>query len=267
VVGDRAWRYLGDQARTQQKLRKERQRAREWAAKTTDLTALAKHFKTDKYGTHFYTPHYQAHFQHLREQPIRLLEIGIGGYSRAGQGGNSLRMWKHFFPNGQIVGLDIEDKSFVEEERIKVYQGDQSDPELLAKINAESGPFDIIIDDGSHRVWHVLPSFEALFPMLVDGGYYVIEDIQSSYWPEWGGSEDLNSTETSMALAKRLTDSLNYEEFVTEGYQPTYYDQNVVAVHFYHNLVIVEKGRNAEGTNKVRVLRDRYSKPAAPAQG
>jgi hypothetical protein len=125
-------------------------------------------------------------------------------------------------------------------------------------MHSESGPFDIIIDDGSHRVWHVLASFEVLFPLLKDGGIYVIEDIQSSYWPEWGGSEDLNSTETSMALAKRLTDSVNYEEYVDESYEPTYYDKNVVGVHFYHNLVIIEKGENAEGTNRRRVLKDRY---------
>ena len=231
---------------------------RELADKSKDLTELAKHFRTDKWGNHFYTPHYQHHFAHLRDQPIRLLEIGIGGYSREKAGGASLRMWKHFFPKAQIVGLDIEDKSFVEEDRIKAYQGDQSDPELLARINEESGPFDIIIDDGSHRVFHVLPSFEILFPLLVDGGTYVIEDIQSSYWPEWGGSEDLNATTTSMALAKRLTDSLNYEEFVDDNYEPTYLDRNVVAVHFYHNMVFVEKGVNNEGSKRRQILKARY---------
>jgi hypothetical protein len=266
VVGDRGWQAMRQADRKIRRIRRERARrllaeeeARRWAETTKDLTALAKHFRTDKWGNHFYTPHYQWHFQHLREQPIRLLEIGIGGYARAGDGGASLRMWKHFFPNGQIVGLDIEDKSFVEEDRIKVYQGDQSDPELLTKIHEESGPFDIIIDDGSHRVAHVLPSFEALFPLLKDDGIYAIEDLQTSYWPEWGGSEDLNSTETSMALVKRLADGLNYEEFVDADYEPTYTDTHVVGVHCYHNLAFIRKGDNREGTRRRQILKHRYT--------
>ena len=267
VVGEKGWQALRKVDRKVRHVRRDRARrllaqeeARRWEATTRDLTALAKHFKTDKWGNHYYTPHYQRHFEYLREQPIRLLEIGIGGYARAKDGGASLRMWKHFFPNGQIVGLDIEDKSFVEEERIKVYQGDQSDPDLLRRIHEESGPFDVIIDDGSHRVWHVLPSFQTLFPLLKDDGIYVIEDIQSSYWPEWGGSEDLNSTETSMGLCKRLADGLNYEEFVDEAYEPTYTDTHVVGVHFYHNLVFVQKGTNKEGTKRRQILKDRYAK-------
>ena len=61
-----------------------------------------------------------------------------------------------------------------------------------------------------------------------------------------------------MALVKRLVDGLNYEEFVDEDYQPTYADRHVVGVHCYHNLVIIEKGENAEGTNKLEVLQERY---------
>jgi hypothetical protein len=64
-----------------------------------------------------------------------------------------------------------------------------------------------------------------------------------------------------MSMLKALTDGLNYEEFVDEDYEPTYADRNVVAVHFYHNLVIIEKGTNAEGTNKTRVLKKRYGTP------
>ena len=49
-----------------------------------------------------------------------VLELGIGGYARERQGGASLKMWKWFFPRAQIVGVDIEDKSFVDEPRIRV---------------------------------------------------------------------------------------------------------------------------------------------------
>src|SRR5262245_54084192 len=78
-----------------------------WGA---DLPALAAYFGTDKWGEHWYARHYQAHFAPLRRRRLRLLEIGIGGYDDPHKGGESLRMWKAYFPNAQIFGLDITDK-------------------------------------------------------------------------------------------------------------------------------------------------------------
>jgi hypothetical protein len=223
-----------------------------------DLNELATEFRTDKYGIHRYTPHYQRHLEHLRKDAFTLFEIGIGGYSRHRQGGASLRMWKHFFPKAQIVGLDIQDKSFVDAPRIKTYRGSQVDPEILDQIVDEADALRVIIDDGSHRVEHVRESFRLLFPHLPEGGIYAIEDIQTSYWPEFGGSEDRHDPTTSMALVKDLLDGLNYEEFLDEDYAPSYTDLNITAVHCYHNLIIIEKGPNQEGSNKRQALSKRY---------
>ncbi|GEP33535.1 hypothetical protein NSZ01_13030 [Nocardioides szechwanensis] len=232
--------------------------------KAMSLDELAVHFGTDKFGMHFYTPHYARHFGHLRKERFTLLEIGIGGYIRDRKGGASLRMWKYFFPNAQIVGLDIEDKAFVRAPRIDTYQGSQDDEALLRRVVDEKGPIKVIIDDGSHRPEHIRETFRVLFPLLEDGGVYAIEDIQTSYWPEWGGSEDRHDPTTTMALVKDLVDGLNYEEYVDESYEPTYTDLNVVAVHCYHNLVFIEKGRNVEGTNRRSVLRQRYADTPEP---
>jgi len=234
------------------------------ALKAMSLTELADHFGTDKTGLHFYTPHYERHLGHLRKERFTLLEIGIGGYVRDGKGGASLRMWKYFFPNALVVGLDIEDKSFVRAPRIDTYQGSQDDAALLHRIVEEKGPVKIVVDDGSHRPEHIRETFKVLFPLLENGGIYAIEDTQTSYWPEWGGSEDPHDPTTTMALVKDLVDGLNYEEYVDESYEPTYTDLNVVAVHCYHNLVFIEKGRNVEGTNRRDVLRDRYADTPAP---
>ncbi|GAA3622089.1 hypothetical protein [Microlunatus ginsengisoli] len=215
-----------------------------------DMVSLARHFGTDKWGSHRYAPHYEHHFLPFKNDTFSLLEIGIGGYAREKQGGASLRMWKAFFPNAQIIGLDIEDKSFVVEDRIKAYQGSQVNVPLLRTIVDESDNLQIIIDDGSHRSDHIRTTFEALFPLLPPGGLYAIEDTQTSYWPRFGGSEDIDDPTTSMALVKRLVDGLNYEEWRQWDYEPTYADEHVVAVHCYHNLVILEKGENNEGTNR-----------------
>jgi demethylmacrocin O-methyltransferase len=200
-----------------------------------------------------------------------MLEIGVGGYSREGKGGASLRMWKHFFPKAQILGLDIQDKSFVDAPRIKTIQGSQVDEELLVQIVKEHGPLEVIVDDGSHRPEHIRETFRILFPLLADGGIYAIEDTQTSYWPTWGGSEALDDPTRTMGLVKSLLDGLNYEEWADEAYEPTYSDLHVVAVHAYHNLVILEKGENREGTNRRRTPRATAAEPAtseseAPAQ-
>lgn len=236
------------------------------AAKSSTLTELGRKFKTDKVSSHRYTEHYERHLQHLRNTPFTLLEIGIGGYSRERQGGASLRMWKAFFGRAQIVGLDIEDKSFVDEERIQTVMGSQVDEAVLSRIVDGRTDLDVIIDDGSHRPSHVRTTFRLLFPHVRDGGFYIIEDTQTSYWPERGGSVDRNDPKTSMALVKDLIDGLNYEEFVDEDYDPTYTDLNVLAVYCYHNLVFIQKGRNAEGTAKRKLLKRRYAAAAEVPQ-
>jgi demethylmacrocin O-methyltransferase len=265
LVSDAAWQRLRSAGRTTPAAGPPPEPPRWQVLQQMSLTELAQEFRTDKWGTHRYTPHYERHLAHLRDEEFTMLEIGIGGYARERQGGASLRMWKHYFRRAQVLGLDIADKSFVDQKRIRTYQGSQADEALLHRIAEEAGELKVVVDDGSHRPEHIRATFRVLFPLLADGGVYAIEDTQTSYWPEWGGSEDRHDPTTTMALVKDLLDGLNFEEFVDESYQPSYTDLHVVGVHAYHNLVIIEKGDNREGTNRRRVLRRRYEGTEPPA--
>ena len=129
-----------------------------------NLSRLAAHFGTDKWNDHWYTQHYQRYFEPLRKLPLNLLEIGIGGYDDSAEGGQSLRMWKAFFPRARIVGLDLHDKTQFAQSRIDIRVGDQTDATLLAALSAEYGGFDIIIDDGSHLSAHVIRPSASCFP-------------------------------------------------------------------------------------------------------
>jgi hypothetical protein len=218
-----------------------------------DLILLAKLCGTDKWGSHWYAQHYQEHFRRFRNKPIKVLEIGIGGYDDPHAGGESLRMWRAYFPRATIYGLDITDKSPHAERRIKIYQGSQADERVLQTIVDDSGGLDIIIDDGSHINSHVITTFEYLFPRLNNGGIYAAEDTQTSYWGAYGGSsEDLSSPKSMMPMFKGLVDGLNHEEIHRPGYRPTYFDQHIASLHFYHNLVFIQKGDNMEGSISVR---------------
>ncbi len=98
----------------------------------------------------------------------------------------------------------------------------------------------------------MINNFKVLFPRLKDGGIYVVEDTQTSYWEKFGGdSKDLNNPKTSMNFFKSLTDSLNHKEFLIPGYQSSYFDRIITSMHFYHNLVFIYKGNNDEDSNVV----------------
>jgi hypothetical protein len=221
-----------------------------------NLSQLALMYGTDKQGRHRYAQHYQHHFEPWRRKKLNILEIGIGGYINPNAGGRSLRMWKAYFPNSRIFGIDIYDKTPHDAKRIKTFQGSQTDTSFLKRVVEEIGRVDIIIDDGSHHNEHVITSFKFLFPLLTDKGIYVVEDTQTSYWStvqdmEYGGSSDLTAPHTSMNYLKSLTDGLNHEEFTSDEYTPTYFDKHITAMHFYHNLVFVYKGFNNEGSNVI----------------
>jgi hypothetical protein len=116
-----------------------------------------------------YLRHYQRLFSPWRNQPINMIEIGIAR-------GNSLTVWKTFFPKAQIVGIDINpDCSKYTSDRISVEIGSQIDSHFLMRIY-EKHPPQIVIDDGSHQAQHIVYTFENTFRHLLPGGIYVVED-------------------------------------------------------------------------------------------
>jgi Tfp pilus assembly protein PilF len=155
------------------------------------LSALAIRHGTDKFGFHDYTPVYHRLFSPWRNRPVRILEIGVGGYGDEDRGGESLATWRDYFPQGEVTGLDIQKKTLALGDRVRIYQGSQVDPDFLERVVAERGPFDLIVDDGSHRNEHVVESFRLLWPTLAPGGIYVVEDVQTAFMPRFGGSLDL----------------------------------------------------------------------------
>lgn len=218
-----------------------------------NLRKLAIAFETDKDGIahdcHHYANPYQHHFAPIRKKTLNILEIGIGGYDDPHGGGQSLRMWRAFFPNSNIYGIDIYEKKLHDSRRIKTFQGSQVDEAFLRRVVNEIGVIDVVIDDGSHLSQHVITTFQILFPLLAPDGIYAIEDLQTSYWDqvdgnEWGGSRDLHAQWTSMSFLKQLVDGLNHKEFLEEGYIPNYFDLHITSAHFYHNQAFIYKGLN-----------------------
>lgn len=72
-----------------------------------DLIKLAIFYGSSKWNEHWYVQHYNKHFAPLRLKKLKILEIGVGGYDDPKAGGESLRMWKTYFPN-RLNTLGIE---------------------------------------------------------------------------------------------------------------------------------------------------------------
>ncbi|MFD9698067.1 class I SAM-dependent methyltransferase [Lentzea sp. NPDC059081] len=207
-----------------------------------DLTELAISAGADKWGRHYYTDVYERYFGALRDRQVRVLEIGCDQ-------GESALMWTHYFRRGRLVRVDSRDKAIMTPPRAVAVHGAQDDEDFLAGVARDHGPFDVIIDDGSHVNSHVTTSFTALFPHLRPGGLYVVEDVGASYWPGWGGSStDLSSPSTTVGFVKTLLDGLNYQQHVREDddYEPTLTERTVSGVCMHHNIVFVEKSRNTQ---------------------
>ena len=212
------------------------------------LTELGTKYETDKVHDHHYTPHYHRRFESFRHEPITLLEIGVGGYDDPALGGNSLRMWKDYFPNGTIVGLDIADHRDQTEDRIHIEQGDQSDPRVLHHLGKTYGPFDIIVDDGSHKVDDIMQSWVVLWSYLKDGGWYVIEDLQTAYWPAYGGSS-ARTGDSTIGFLQGLIDRIHYAEADLVGYNPSRFDESVIGLEIARNIAFILKGDNTGASN------------------
>lgn len=117
-----------------------------------------------------YLRHYDRILSPFRNRQVNLLEIGC-------LGGASLRMWKRYFTQAMLIGIDIDPRcKQLEDERTAIMIGSQEDPEFLQAISAQYPP-SIIIDDGSHIAHHMITSFEVLFPSLTPGGIYIFEDL------------------------------------------------------------------------------------------
>lgn len=121
-----------------------------------------------------------------------VLEIGIGTIDKNKESsmyvykqndapqytyGNSLRAWRDYFLNAKIVGIDVDENTMFEEERIQTFCSSSFDKENMDRILSGLDKFDLIIDDGLHTMEANLRTLETVFPYLKDSGMYVIEDV------------------------------------------------------------------------------------------
>lgn len=155
------------------------------------LPEFCDSFPTDKCpAQHNFVEFYESLFAPMRKDKIRFFEIGIlNGYSHL--------MWRTYFRNAYIFGIDIKDYSRQSVgSGVFTYVADQSNREDLAGFIKEyGGDFDVILDDGGHAMDHQQVSLGYLFQYVKPGGYFIIEDVHTSL-PKYYPTEDFKVNET-----------------------------------------------------------------------
>jgi len=172
----------------------------------TDLCYIMHYWGSDKgdpvnKATHSYTLYYYPLFQPIRQQAVRIFELGLGTNnanvesnmaheSHGGKPGASLRGWRQFFqhPNTRVYGGDIDGGVVFRESKIETFQVDQLSASSISQLWKQpvlQEKFDIIIEDALHTFPANVHFFEKSRHKLKKGGVYIIEDVFTELLPKW----------------------------------------------------------------------------------
>jgi hypothetical protein len=138
-----------------------------------NLHELGMKHKTDKAYDHQFLDGYDNFFTECNIEVKTLIEVGIFD-------GNSLRMWRDYFPEAMIYGIDFEPRRLIYENKIKSFFGDQSKVNTISDI-VKKFDCDVFIDDGSHFIDHQINTFNEIWPLLKKEAIYIMEDLHTSY--------------------------------------------------------------------------------------
>jgi len=229
------------------------------------LAQLAEFYGTDKEYEHRYvTNHYERIFAFYRKKAKRFCEIGIAD-------GVSLMMFRDYFSEATIVGCDLVDKS-IEEDRVFVVKMNQSVDAEIDSFCESQDDFDIILDDGSHKMRDQQVTFSKLFRKLNPGGLFIIEDLHTSTearMPEksvynWGDPEKtttLEMLENFMSSGKIKSDYLTEEE-------SRYLEENIESCevlkkdsHYFSITSVLKKKSMSVDFDKTKASEKNFEKP------
>lgn len=225
--------------------------------------------RTDERALTKWLHYFEAYDRELsgyRGKQITFLEIGVFK-------GGSIPMWKEYFgPGAKLIFADIDPEcKQLADPGTTVEIGDQSDPVFLSELASKHGPFDVILDDGGHKMDQQITSFENLWPHMNNKGRYLVEDTHTSYWPGFGGG--YREEKSFIEYSKRLIDKMH--SWYTDQDEIFPFDEmarQVSGIRFYDSIVVFEKrlkpeppiavestNGKVEGSRKVLKIRNRKS--------
>ncbi len=178
---------------------------------------------------------YDRHFFRFRNKEVHIVEFGVSH-------GGSLQMWKKYFgPKAKIYGIDVNPEcKKLEEDRVQIFIGDQEDREFLKSLASSIPKIDILIDDGGHTMRQQIHTYEELFQKIDENGVYLIEDLHTSYWDNYGGGHLKHNT--FIEYSKNFIDYINaWHSENVNSLDVNDFTKSAYSLHYYDSILVVEK--------------------------
>jgi len=180
-------------------------------------------FRSLKHSNYFEI--YDELFKKYREKKITFVEIGVTN-------GGSLMMWREYFKEANIIGIDFNPSAKKwEEYGFKIFIGDQSDPKFWTDFFSKVGKIDILIDDGGHTNQQQISTFHSCYENINENGIILFEDTHSSYLKEFGNP----SKYSFMNFCYNLVDVMN-KKIIHQKIPP--YLKRIYKIEFYQSIVV-----------------------------
>jgi hypothetical protein len=151
-------------------------------------------------------------------------------------------MWRKYFGEDAIIfGIDIDPEcekynGLAGQVRI----GSQADEKFLSAVVAEMGGIDVVLDDGSHRMEHIVSSLRILFPKLNNSGIYLIEDLHTAYWHNYSGG--FHKKSNFFNKIRDLIDDMHHW-YHGVGLKEKLISDSCSAIHIHDSIVVLEKNK------------------------
>ncbi|MBG0792632.1 class I SAM-dependent methyltransferase [Methylocystis sp. H62] len=180
-----------------------------------------------------YLPIYDSLLGCYRQADVRVLEIGVSK-------GGSLDMWRKFLGDrATIFGVDNNPECApLDTQTGPVRIGSQDDVDFLLSVVKEMGGLDIVLDDGSHIACHQRASFETLWPLISEGGLYIVEDTHTAYWPQFEGG--LRRRGTIIEYFKNKVDHM-HKHYQAGGSNTPEAMTDIESVQFFDSIIAIRK--------------------------
>lgn len=178
---------------------------------------------------------YDRYLGPFRDRPITMLEIGVGL-------GGSLELWRAFLgPRAKLIGVDIDPAcEAFGGDGIEILIGDQGDPDFMRGVAEKIGPFDVVLDDGSHRMEDLKASFLTLFGAVKPGGLYMAEDLHTCYWRKYGGGHRVPGS--FLEDLKGVIDHMHaFHSEDPKTFAVSSFTLTVKGLHFHDSIAVIEK--------------------------
>jgi SAM-dependent methyltransferase len=197
---------------------------------------------------------YERYCDRFVNTPCTYLEIGVQ------RGGSLAIMTEYLGPQARVIGVDVDPQcAALRQAGFEIHIGDQADRGFLETLAKETGPYDIILDDGGHTADQQLAAFMTLFPHLKDGGLYIVEDMHAHFWhaeyqeSRWG----INFFDFAKGLIEKLSlwhlDIRDFPRMATPRHargEPmkikNFATNEIFGIHFYDSLIVFEKRKMQE---------------------